>query len=120
MTSYSPYTEFLKGISERLKPADIPVFFKLPSPEVSEPFYVIGTHFDDDSQSAKIGTAIINTTLQIDLFYPADSRTAVEEMIWKTKALLNNRGQLTSDIRIDNSIGREVYHVIFQLSDLVI
>ena len=81
---------------------------------------MINTHFDDDSPSAKFGPAIVDTDLQIDLFYPSASRTNAENMIYQTKAALGRRGRITSDIRLDNTIGREVYHIIFKLSDYII
>lgn len=117
---YSPNTQFLIGIKTGLSKTGIPVHFKLPSSDVPEPFYVIGNHLDDDSPSAKFGRAINDTELQIDLFYPVASRTALEEAIFKTKQALGNRRGMTSDIRIDNSIGREVYHVVFKIRDFII
>lgn len=117
---YSPNTQFLLGIKTGLSQTDIPVYFKLPSKDVTEPFYVIGNHLDDDSPSAKFGKAIVDTDLQIDLFYPIDSRTELEEVIFKTKQALGNRRGITSDPRIDDSIGREVYHVVFKIKDFII
>jgi len=117
---HAPNTRFLKGISDGLSQTGIPIYFKLPGKNVMEPFYVIGTHLDDDSLSAKFGPAIVNTDVQIDLFYPTASRTAAEDVIHQTKAALGSRNRLSSDVRIDNSIGREVYHIIFRISDFII
>lgn len=115
---YSPMTEYLKQLSEKLIVTKIPVYFKLPDESIKEPFYVIGSHTGDDSRSAKFGLAIVDTTLQIDLFYPIDSRTKVEESIFQTKVALYKR--MTHQVLIDHSIGREVYHIIFRISDLII
>lgn len=117
---YSPNTRFLLGVKTGLSETDIPIHFKLPASDVPEPFFVIGNHLDDDSASAKFGKAIVDTDLQIDLFYPIDSRTQLEEAIFKTKQALGTRRGITSDIRIDNSIGREVYHVVFKIKDFII
>lgn len=116
----SPNTNFLLGIKNGLNTTKIPVYFKLPSSDVLEPFYVIGNQLDDDSPSAKIGRAIVDTDLQIDLFYPIESRTNLEEAIFKTKKALGKRRSITSDVRIDDSIGREVYHVVFKINDYII
>lgn len=116
---HAPNTQFLKGISERLAQTGIPIYFKLPAENVMEPFYVIGTHLDDDSLSAKFGPAIVDIDLQIDLFYPTSSRANVEDVIYQTKSVLGKRRGITSDVRIDDSIGREVYHVVFRLSDYI-
>ena len=80
---------------------------------------MIGTHLDDDSPSAKFGPAVVDTDLQIDLFYPTNSRTAAEDAIHQTKAALGVRKKVSSDIRIDDTIGREVYHIIFRISDYI-
>lgn len=117
---HAPNTKFLKGISNGLSQTGIPIYFKLPGKDVMEPFYVIGTHLDDDSPSAKFGSAIVETDLQIDLFYPTNSRSVVEDAIHQTKVALGVRKKISSDIRIDNTIGREVYHIIFRISDFIL
>ncbi|MDT2463261.1 hypothetical protein [Enterococcus avium] len=116
---HAPNTQFLKGISDGLGQTGIPIYFKLPGKDVMEPFYVIGTHLDDDSPSAKFGPVVVDTDLQIDLFYPTNSRTAAEDAIHQTKAALGVRKKVSSDIRIDDTIGREVYHIIFRISDYI-
>ena len=115
---YSPMTNFLIDLEQRLATTNIPVKFKLPDSSVREPFYVIGAHSGDDSTSAKVGPAIVDTNLQIDLYYPIASRIDLEEAIFKTKIALNKR--VTHRLMIDNSIGREVYHVVFNVSELII
>lgn len=117
---HAPNTRFLKGVSDGLSQTGIPVYFKLPGKDVMEPFYVIGTHLDDDSPSAKFGSAVVNTDVQIDLFYPANSRTAAEDAIQQTKAALGVRKKISSDIRVDDTLGREVYHIIFRISDFIL
>lgn len=117
---YSPNAQYLKGISDGLKTTGIPIYFKLPDSKVQEPFYVIANHDDDDSRSAKFGPAIVDSDLTIHLFFPSASRTELEEAIFKTKVALGIRRQITSRFTIDNSIGREVYHVIFNISDFII
>ena len=115
---HAPNTKFLKEISEKLNKTGIPIYYKLPGPEIIEPFYVIGNHFDDDTKSAKFGAAIVNTDLQIDLFYPVNSRAKVEDVIYQTKSALRTK-KISTNIRPDNTIGREVYHVVFKISDYI-
>lgn len=114
---YSPMTEYLKQVATKLATTGIPVKFKLPDESVMEPFYVIGPHTGNDSPSAKFGHAIVDTSLQIDLYYSTDSRTQLEEAIFQTKVALNKR--IDHQVLIDNSIGREVYHVVFRISDYI-
>lgn len=115
---YSPTTEYLKSLKTKLDATGIPVKFKLPDESIKEPFYVIGSHTGNDLLSAKTGSAIVDTTFQIDLFYPIASRTALEEVIFQTKVALNK--QIDHQLLIDDSLGREVYHVVFRIRDLII
>lgn len=114
---YSPMTEYLKELSTKLNKTRIPVKFKLPEENVKEPFYVIGAYTANDSPSAKFGPAIVDTTVQIDLYYQIDSRTQFEEVIFQTKVALNKR--IDHQIFIDDSIGREVYHAVFKINELI-
>lgn len=114
---YSPMTDYLKNIYNKLSKTGIPVMFKLPDESVKEPFYLIGSHTGDDSRSAKFGPAIVDTSLQIDLFYPANSRTDLEEAIFKTKITLNK--YISHQIMIEKYSGREIYHVVFRINELV-
>jgi hypothetical protein len=120
MTQHSPMTEFLRDIQERLKKLNIPIYLRLPGAEVPEPFVVIGQHFDDDTPSAKTGPAIVSTNLQIDIFISDTDRTVAEDMIYQAKALLGRRKNITSEIIVDNTIGRQVYHIIINVTDYVI
>jgi len=115
----SPYVKFLKGVSEPLKALGYPIYFKLPGPEVKEPFIVIGSHVDDDSATAKMGPSIISADLQIDIFLPAGDRALAEEVTYRARMLLGRRQRVLSDIRIDKTIGREVYHVIIKIEDYI-
>ncbi|MGF1918971.1 hypothetical protein [Enterococcus faecalis] len=114
---YSKVTIWIADIYESLKTLGLPVYMELPDETVIEPFFVIGTHFDDDSRSAKNGP-ILSTELQIDLFFPTGKRVELEELIWATKNVLKRRRQITSSIRIEDGT-RSVYHVIFQVSDSI-
>ena len=120
MTQHSPMTEFLRDIQERLKLLSIPIYQKLPGSEVPEPFVVIGQHSDDDTPSAKSGPAIVNTNLQIDVFISDADRAIAEDMAYQVKSLLGRRKNITSEILVDNTIGRQVYHIIINVTDYVI
>jgi len=113
-------TEYLKKLETSLKKLEMPIKFELPEETFPEPFIVIGSHSDDDSVSAKIGKAIVQTDIQIDVFYPKKSRAAVEDILYKVKSCLGRTQSIESNILIDNSIGREVYHIVIHLKDYVI
>ncbi|WP_238698469.1 hypothetical protein [Weissella paramesenteroides] len=106
-------------IRDSLQTTGIPVKARLPDESVPEPFIVIGTHFEDDSQSGKIGK-VTTTELQIDLFYAIDNRAELEDAIYEIKRLIYNSTQqiirVTSNTITDNSVGRDVFHVIFLVS----
>ncbi|MBC1290630.1 hypothetical protein [Listeria booriae] len=116
----SPMTEFLSDLKKRLLPLNVPVYFSLPELDVQEPFLVIGGHLDDDSKTAKIGAAIVDTDLQIDLFYPLDDRAALEDMIYQVKSRIGRRKSITSNTVTDRTGARHVYHTIFTINEIVI
>ncbi|WP_290046065.1 hypothetical protein [Leuconostoc sp. UCMA20149] len=119
----SPMNMLLNSIRDSLKTGDIPVKSRLPDTTVPEPFIVIGTHFDDDAPSGKNGYEVLTTDLQIDLFYSIDSRTALEEAIYSVKAQIKHATpqitRVTSNTITDDSVGRDVYHVIFIVTAII-
>lgn len=117
----SPTTKLLKSIKKRLEPLKIPVFFKLPNASVVEPFLVVGGITSDTSKTAQTGLIIEDSTLQIDIFLPGGKSRAYAENI-KSQAvrLLGRSTRTTTNILVDNSIGREVYHIIIQLTETIL
>lgn len=117
---HSPYTNYLKQVSESLKKLDIPVFFELPAPEVAEPFFLIGNHNDDDSGNPKYGNALVNVSLQIDLYYPAtEDRATFEDVITQTKQALQPARSIQVSTTKDSTIGRTLNRAIFQINTLI-
>lgn len=118
MSNYSPSTLFLKDLQKRLEVLAIPVLFKLPKPDVLEPFIVIGSNNSDNSKTAQTGAVIEDVTVNIDIYLDGSSRTVAEEV--KSKAILAiGRRQVTANIIPDDSIGRDVYHVSIAVSDTI-
>lgn len=115
----SPMMNLIMKIRDSLQTTGIPVKARLPDESVPEPFIVIGTHFEDDSQSGKIGK-VTTTELQIDLFYAIDNRAELEDAIYEIKRLIYNSTQqitrVTSNTITDDSVGKDVFHVIFLVS----
>ena len=115
----SPMMSLITTIRDNLKVTGIPIKSRLPDETVPEPFIVIGTHFEDDSQSGKTGK-VTTTELQIDLFYAIDNRTALEDMVYEMTNLIYNSTRkitrVTSNTITDDSVGRDVFHVIFLVS----
>lgn len=120
MAIYSPTTHHLKDIETRLKTLDIPVHYKLPDPEVPEPFAVIGGHDSNTSRTAQNGSVIEDNTLNVDIYVSANSRTVAEETRSKAVRAIGRREGVDSTIMMDDSIGREVYHVAIRISDILI
>ena len=120
MVIYSPTTKFIKEISERLKGLDMPILFKLPEPSFREPFIVIGSHNSTDFRTAKVGNLIEDTTLNIDIYLSNKSRTSAEEIRSKAVRLIGRRNGVDSTILIDNSVGREVYHIPIRISEIIV
>lgn len=106
--------DIFQGIQQK---TDIPTFQKLPDLDQAEPFVSFGSHFDDDSRTGKHGGEIVTTDLQLDMYYPIDSRIELEDAIYRVKSAIkqstHKTTRITSQVLIDNSIGRELYHVVF-------
>lgn len=117
---YAPTTRFIKDISERLETLKMPIYYKLPSADVPEPFIVIGGHTSTDGRTAKIGKRIEDTTLRVDIFLPANSRTEAEETRYKAVSAIGRRTGVDSDLLMDNTIGRETYHIPIRISDIIL
>lgn len=116
---HAPTTELLKEIYEGLKVFDVPVYTRLPSETVLEPFFVIGEHRDED-MSAKMNLAVTRTELKIDLFYPYRDRAEIEDFTHNVKSVLSQkRKTVTSNIIYDDSIGRKVFHVVFYVNTII-
>lgn len=117
--TFSPSTLHLNSIKNRLDPLGIPTYFYLPDSSVLEPFLVIGTNSSNTDKTAQTGLLIEDTTVSIDIFLPNDSRTNAEEI--KSKAIrLLGRNRLTASVLMDNSIGREVYHISITLTETIL
>lgn len=117
---YSPTTLYLKEIESRLEALDMPIYYKLPKPEVLEPFIVIGSHRSNTGRTAKVGRVIEDNTLNIDIYLPINSRTEAEETRSKAIRIIGKREGVDSTILTDDSIGRETYHIPIRVSELII
>lgn len=117
---YQPMTIYLKGIENKLSKLDIPILFKLPDASYPEPFIVLGSHNSIDFRTAKTGNLIEDTTLNIDIYMPISSRLVAEEVKSKAARLLGRTENIDSTMLIDDSIGREVYHIFIRVTDIII
>lgn len=118
--TYSPSTLFLKDLQNRLGTLGIPIYFKLPKSDVLEPFIVIGSNVSDTSKTAQTGAVVENFGLNIDAFLPADSRTNAEETKSKMIRVLGRNKRINAQLLMDNSIGREVYHISINVTETLI
>lgn len=120
----APVTDLLRSLKQTLEAeTSIPVFFTWQDEKTLEPFIVIEDGSADDSLSPKAGKAVTNFSLQAHLFYPGDSRIKVEDERYKITGVLHKASNrivnVASEVIKDNSVGREVYHVVMTLSALI-
>ena len=117
----SPTTELLNSLRNKLKPLNVPIHFKLPDASVAEPFLVFGGITADTSKTAQTGFIIEDSTVQIDIFLPGNKSRVYAECI-KSQAirLLGRSARTTSTILMDNSIGREVYHIVIKTTETIL
>lgn len=107
-------------LQNRLEELNIPIKQKLPDSSVLEPFLVFGGLSTDDQPSAKFGRAIDDSMFQIDIFLSIDiGKVEAEEIRNKAKQLIGKRRNVTSELLIDNTIGRETYHIPMRISELI-
>lgn len=118
--TYSSTTKFLKELEERLSDLDIPIFYKLPEASKMEPFLVIGSVTSDTGKTALTGAVIEDMTVSIDIFLPNNSRTLVEEAKFKAIRLLGRNTKVSATVMLDDSIGREVYHIAIRVTESII
>lgn len=118
--TYSPTTLYLNEVKNRLGALNIPIYFKLPKSDVLEPFIVIGSNVSDTSKTAQTGAVVEDFGLNIDAFLPADSRTNAEEFKSKMIRVLGRNKRINAQLLMDNSIGREVYHVAINITETLI
>lgn len=119
-TIYAPSTYFLKEIETRLKVLNIPIYYKLPEPEVLEPFIVIGGHSDVTGRTAKVGNIIEDTALNVDIYLPDNGRTEAEETRFAAVKAIGRRQGIDSTVMMDDSIGRVTYHIPIRISEILI
>lgn len=120
----APMVELLRNLKKALvTETSIPVFFTWQDEDTPEPFIVLGDHSDNDNYNPKNGKEVVASTLQAHLFYPGNSRVKLEGDLYKIKSLINKTSDrvigITSDVLKDNSVGREVYHVVINISVLI-
>lgn len=117
----SPTTKLLKDLRKRLEPLGLPIHFKLPDTSVAEPFLVVGGIISDTSKTAQTGLIIEDSTVQIDIYLPGNKNRAYAEDV-KSQAvrLLGRNTRTTSTILMDNSIGREVYHIVIKTTETIL
>lgn len=117
----SPTTELLNSLRNKLEPLNVPIHFKLPKASVAEPFLVIGGLTSDTSKTAQTGLIIEDSTIQIDIFLPGSkSRVYAENIKSQAIRLLGHNTRTTSTILMDNSIGREVYHIVIKTTETIL
>lgn len=116
---YQASTVYLKSIQGRLSNLELPIHFELPSPDVPEPFVVIGANSSNSDKTAQTGVFIEDMTVQIDCFLPGDSRTYAEEMRSKIVRSLGRNKRITSNVLQDKSIGRLVYHIVVKITETI-
>lgn len=117
----SPTSNLLRDLKKRLGALSIPIYFKLPDASVAEPFLVVGGIASDTSKTAQTGLIIEDSTIQIDIFLPGSkSRVYAENIKSQAIRLLGRNTRTTSTILMDNSIGREVYHIVIKMTETIL
>lgn len=116
----APSIKTLAELREKLKPLNIPIYFNLPDSSVLEPFLVIGQTNSDTSKTVQTGLIIEDLSVQIDIFLPDDeSRGGVERVRSEAIRRIGRNNRMASTVLKDDSIGREVYHIVINLTEII-
>lgn len=120
----SPLVTLLNNLKQTLvTTTKIPVFFTWQKEDQEEPFIVLAGDNNNDMRSPKAGKAVIDTNLQAHLFYPGGSRLKLEDNLFEIKHLIYKASDrvtsVSSETIKDDSVGREVYHVVINISAIV-
>lgn len=110
----TPITKWQDKIAENLNKLGIKVYPELPGPKTSPPYAVIGWH-NDTWQSVK-NANITNVDQQIDYF--TNTRSDAEGSVYAIKSCLGTPNA-SSNILIDNTTSRKIYHVVITVSAIV-
>lgn len=120
----APLAKLISGLKNVVSSkTDIPVYLTLPDENVLEPFIVIGQHSDSDDATPKAGKEVQNISLQIDLFYPMNSRIKLENDMYHIKSAIYRSSDriisVNNQVLVDNSVGRDIYHVVMNVGALI-
>lgn len=120
MTFETPSVKALANIREKLKPLNLPIYFNLPKPETLEPFIVIGQTSSDTSKTVQTGLIIEDLGVQVDIFLPGDeSRGEVERVRSEAIRRIGRNSRMATNVLKDNTVGREVYHIVLTLTEII-
>ena len=93
----APSIKTLAELREKLKPLNIPIYFNLPDSDVIE-----------------------DLSVQIDIFLPDDeSRGGVERVRSEAIRRIGRNNRMASTVLKDDTIGREVYHIIINVTEII-
>nr|DAU25665.1 MAG TPA: tail completion protein [Caudoviricetes sp.] len=116
----APSIKALAKLREKLKPLGIPIYFNLPDPNVLEPFMVIGQTSSDTSKTVQTGLVIEDMSVQVDIFLPGnESRGGVERVRSEAIRRVGHNSQMATSVLKDETIGREVYHIVINLTEII-
>lgn len=110
----TPITKWQDQIAASLEKLGVDVYPELPGPKTSPPYAVIGWH-NDTWQSVK-NASITNVDQQIDYF--TNTRSDAEDAVYMIRSCLGT-ANFSSNILIDNSTSRKMYHAVVTASGVV-
>ena len=120
MTFETPSVKALANIREKLKPLNLPIYFNLPKPKTLEPFIGIGQTSSDTAKTVQTGLIIEDLGVQVDIFLPGDeSRGEVERVRSEAIRRIGRNLRMATNVLKDNTVGREVYHIVLNLTEII-
>lgn len=113
-------TEYLNGLGQKLSLLDMPIYFESQDETTIEPFIEIGVSTGNNGPTAKVNRNIRDDMQHIDIYLPRTiGRAEAERIHDEAVALIGRSRGIQSNIGRDDSIGRDLYHISIQVSNLI-
>lgn len=111
--------EYLKALAGRFSALDMPIYYELPSPDVMEPFIVVGVS-SGVNVPAKTGRVIMDDMQQVDIYLPSTiGRVAAERTLAHAVNLVGRSRNVGTQLLKDDTIGRETYHLVLRITNYI-
>lgn len=111
---------YMMQLKERLEALQLPIFFDMPERTFYDDFVLIGTTTSNTQPSAKLGRVVLDYTVHVDMYVSAHrGREYAMTLIGKAIRLIGQSRGVSTQLVVDDSLGRELFHVSIRVNELI-